>query len=439
MQKMRIKETRFKKIVMPYIAQAISSIAIQDAKRWVYEKTRQLKKQEHEVSVFLRISDPYSFLLVQVLPDLCQRFNINLSYYTCLNLDKTMYPYLESWQQYADSDARALAELYGLNYPSDYAVQTEERVDTFTSRLLDAENTPNALNEISSIFNEYWLSDKHGTVQKLSLAQKQHLECNSLRRVSLGHYFDGMLHYAGEWYWGLDRLDHLEKRLNDLDLNAGEKQVNFSRQYEAFCSKSINLSNSDVPKIEFYFSARSPYSYIGLERVQALAKFYALTLDIKPVLPMVMRGLPVPEAKKMYIFLDTKREANKFGIAYGKVADPVGLGVEHCYALFEYAKSQDKEVEYLLAFGKAVNAEGVHADTMQGMELIVERAGLDWPTASNLLLKAKQNKQWHTWAECNLQELLSQGLWGVPSIRFGELSLWGQDRIWRLEKQVQAL
>jgi len=439
MKKTRIKETRFKKIVMPYIAQTISSTAIQDTRRWVYEKSRQLKKQEHEISVFLRISDPYSFLLVQVLPGLCQRFNINLSYYTCLNLDETMYPYLESWQQYADSDARALAELYGLNYPNDYTVQAEGRVDTFTCRLLVAENTSDALNEIISIFNEYWLSGKHNGAQKLSLSQKQCLESNGRRRERLGHYFDGMLHYAGEWYWGLDRLDHLEKRLNDLDLNTGEKQVSFFRQYETFCSKSINLANSDAPKIEFYFSARSPYSYIGLERVQALAKFYSLTLDIKPVLPMVMRGLPVPEAKKMYIFLDTKREANKFGIAYGKVADPVGLGVEHCYALFEYAKSQAKEVGYLLAFGTAVNAEGVHADTMKGMKLIVERAGLDWSTASNILQTAEYDKQWRYWAEQNLRELLSQGLWGVPSVRFGELSFWGQDRIWRLEKQIQAL
>ena len=37
----------------------------------------------------------------------------------------------------------------------------------------------------------------------------------ALRR-RLGHYLGAMLHYGGEWYWGVDRLWHLERRLQQL-------------------------------------------------------------------------------------------------------------------------------------------------------------------------------------------------------------------------------
>ena len=33
----------------------------------------------------------------------------------------------------------------------------------------------------------------------------------------MGHYNSAMLHYGGEWYWGIDRLHYLERRLADLE------------------------------------------------------------------------------------------------------------------------------------------------------------------------------------------------------------------------------
>jgi 2-hydroxychromene-2-carboxylate isomerase len=45
---------------------------------------------------------------------------------------------------------------------------------------------------------------------------------------------------------------------------------------------------------DFFLSLRSPYSDTVTERGQELAKHSGATLALKPVLPMVMRGLPVP-------------------------------------------------------------------------------------------------------------------------------------------------
>ena len=46
----------------------------------------------------------------------------------------------------------------------------------------------------------------------------------------------------------------------------------------------------------------------------------------------------VPKSKRMYILYDVNREASALRIPFGKVADPLGRGVERCYALYEYAK-----------------------------------------------------------------------------------------------------
>ena len=36
------------------------------------------------------------------------------------------------------------------------------------------------------------------------------------RREKLGHYSGAMFYYGGEWYWGVDRVYHLEERLVEL-------------------------------------------------------------------------------------------------------------------------------------------------------------------------------------------------------------------------------
>jgi 2-hydroxychromene-2-carboxylate isomerase len=151
---------------------------------------------------------------------------------------------------------------------------------------------------------------------------------------------------------------------------------------------------------------------------------------------MVMRGLLVPNAKKMYIFHDTKREAIKLGIDYGFVADPLGEGVKRCYALFNYAESLGKETDFLLNYAEAVNAQGIRSETDQGLKIIVERTGLDWVYAQQLLNSDECHEQWQVWAEENREQMLALGSWGVPTFQYGDLVLWGQDRAGLIERAV---
>jgi len=89
--------------------------------------------------------------------------------------------------------------------------------------------------------------------------------------------------------------------------------------------------------LEFFLSLRSPYTYIAMERSFDLSHRLPVDLVLRPVLPMVMRGLPVPREKQLYIVLDTKREAEDAGVPFGRVCDPVGRPVERCFSLYPCA------------------------------------------------------------------------------------------------------
>ena len=62
----------------------------------------------------------------------------------------------------------------------------------------------------------------------------------------------------------------------------------------------------------------------------------------------------------------------------------------------------------------------------------VERVGLDWQAARGHL----SSDAWRQWAQENLAELYADGLWGVPSFTYGELKVFGQDRLDCIERAI---
>ena len=119
---------------------------------------------------------------------------------------------------------------------------------------------------------------------------------------------------------------HLERRLRALGC-AREAGASASRSRRAPTRR--DRAGAGVARralsLEFYPSLRSPYTvHRDGARARARRGAYPVDLVLRPVLPMVMRGLPVPRAKQLYITLDTKREAEDAGVSFGRVCDPVG-------------------------------------------------------------------------------------------------------------------
>ena len=251
------------------------------------------------------------------------------------------------------------------------------------------------------------------------------------RREKLGHYLGGMLYYGGEWYWGLDRLHFLEDRLMKMGLRHSGNGTKFI--YE---QPNVPVGSGKTgAELHWYASFRSPYTAIVADRVKVLADAYGADLKVRMVLPMVMRGLPVPKSKRTYIPLDTAREARRLQIPYGRIFDPVGKPVERGYSLLPWARDQGKDYDFSHAFLTCVWSEGTDPGSDSGMRKVVERAGLDWNEAKHIV----GNDEWRAEAEANREEMMERGIWGVPSFRVGDIITWGQDRLWVIERALQKL
>ncbi|ABG39638.1 DSBA oxidoreductase [Paraglaciecola sp. T6c] len=431
-----------KKHLMRYMTKAISSDVLLNIKRSVAESKRAITLRKHTLEIFVSITDPYSYLLLQVLPEIKVRYGVQIRLFTVHDKQQEMFPDLEKWQSNSLLDCTRLAALYELEFPplASYRPKAEFELAQYWGAMLEAEHSDTAVEDMRGIFQQYWQDIPCPLVTKnrnenisMPLTLFKTIADNEGYLAEQGHYLPGTIKYAGEWYWAIDRLVHLEKRLNSLLFAPSSQEIKYDRQTKISLTSPLKLKAIADPVI-LYFSARSPYSYLGLELAIKLCQQYACELIVKPVLPMMMRGMNVPQTKKMYIFHDTKREAKKQGIPYGFVADPLGKAVENCYSLFAMAKAQGKEITYLLEFARAVNSQGILADNEKGMRIIAQRSGLEWEEAK----KELRSQSWRKDVEANMDELNALGLWGVPCFRFQDTVTWGQDRLWVIDQAIQA-
>jgi len=424
--------------LIPWIARALSSSPRYALQRSIQSVRARMRGERDLVLVFVNPRDPFGLPLLQALLELQKRFRVRFQLHTVWQQDDEIFPEPPLWREWAQQDAIKLARLYNFTPPCRPTPPSNIELMSATTRLLNTEKADEGLSTATRILTDLWSSNASSepALEPSGHHNQSLLENENLLR-RLGHYQGSMTCYLGEWFWGIDRLDHLERSLTDQGLKRDSAAaITYSRTWADLTNDAVRLPDrapaSDTT-LEIFFSIRSPYSYLGLERAIQLAEAWNIPLHLRPVLPMVMRGLSVPDAKKWYIFHDTKREANKLGIPYGFVADPLGAGVERCYALYDYACSQNLGLEYMRTYARAVNAEGIRSETDAGLKLIVERAGLEWHKAKALL----SDQGWREWAEVNLQAMYDCGLWGVPSFRYGEVTCWGQDRLWVIENEIK--
>ena len=371
-----------KSYIVPRAAQKLLGEGRLNKQRVKFERARLTNGESHKVEFFHDPSDPYSQLLEKVLPLFKENYKIELITHLVSPPDDAAAPERNKLIEYAKIDVMRLAKKASIDF--------------------EVQDRPSATNTIVS----------------------------DARRKKLGHYLGGTLYYGREWYWGLDRLHFLEDRLTQL---GARKEGAGGPIYEP-PSKPMGFGDTGA-ELHWYVSFRSPYTAIVRDRVKTLADAYGAELKIHMVLPMVMRGLPVNPAKKKYIPFDTAREARRLGVAFGKIMDPVGKPVERGYSLLPWAREQGKDYEFVNAFLTSVWSEGVDAGSDSGMRKIVERAGLDWTEAKDVI----DNDDWRDEAEANRAEMMNRGIWGVPSFRVGETITWGQDRLWVIEHALQKL
>jgi len=416
------------------------------AKRQKAEARRKKTGGPHRIEYFHQLDDGYSHLAAQVLPAIAQRYHVEItchlvsSHHSGAENDNIPEPDLLS--RLSRFDAFHVAPEYGLEFPKHDEPLLPE-LSARAAEILAVQSSQSFIECAAEVGGAMWagnfhalekLAKKYGSVSSESAEKKQ--LAGSQRLTDIKHYSGAMFYYGDEWYWGVDRLYQLEKRLASVgaDLNPDQALL-----LDRPACEAGPLKDTGSLTLEVFPSLRSPYSAISFDRAVKLARDSGVKLVVRPVLPMIMRGVPATREKGMYIFMDAAREAHAAGIAYGNFSDPIGDPVRRAYSLYPWAEAQGRGAEFISSFLSCAFAQGVNTNRASGLKKMVEQAGLDWGKAKRLI----GNPGWEAALEENRLAMYEAGLWGVPSFRLLDandqevLSLWGQDRLWLFAREIQ--
>ena len=413
----------------------LSRTASTEARHAKAERERIKAGAPHRVEYFHQVDEAYSDLTAQVLERFAQRYDIELHCHLVRGQEGKNAPEPEMLASLARYEAHLIAPGYGLCFPQRPDPPEPEHVVVAT-QILAAQSSEDFPRVVAAVSAALWQGDDaalkrlavaHGSASADAAAAA--VSAGTEKRKALRHYSGAMFYYGGEWYWGVDRLYHLEMRLAALgaDRSPGESLIAPRPDMDL-----AGHTDQGRYTLELYASLRSPYTAVIFDRAVAFAQHAGVELKLRPVLPMVMRGVPATREKGMYIFMDAAREARVAGVPYGNFYDPIGDPARRCYALYPWAASQGKGVELCSSFLRHAFALGVNTNNDRGLRKVVEAAGLDWGAAQ----AHREDTAWEALLEDNRQTMYAAGLWGVPSFRLlnptGEalLATWGQDRLW---------
>jgi len=408
------------------------------------EKKRRRAGAPHRVAYFHQIDDGYSHLAAQVLRPLLERYEIELDFHLVSAQHDRNLPEPELLLRLSRTDSGKVAPHYGLRFPED-AKEPDPALVALGNRILAVCRPGEAPERAVAVGDALWASDAvamealanaHGAADA-EVAEAQ-IAAGNARRAKEGHYSGAMFLYGGEWYWGVDRLYHLENRLVELGASRTPTESLLVRRPEIEFGP---LHDDGALTFEIYPSLRSPYTSMIFDHAVRLAEETGVRMVMRPVLPMVMRGVPATRQKGLYIFGDAAREARALGLEWGRIEDPIGEPVRNAYSLYPWAVAQGKGNAFLSAFLHAAFFDGVSTNSEAGIRTVVEKADLAWEEAEKIL----GNRDWEPELEENRLAMYEFGSWGVPSFRLLDeagrevLALWGQDRLWLFAREIQRL
>jgi 2-hydroxychromene-2-carboxylate isomerase len=406
------------------------------------ERQRAKNGLPHRLEYFHQVDDAYSHLAAQALRPLLQRYGVELVPHLVSGPGGANLPEPDLLPALARHDAVLIAPHYGLSYPAGTGAPPPEHCLRAQGILaaVPVADFPEAAVAVGQALlagdadGLATLASQYGSVPEAQA--RQALASGTARRKALKHYSGAMFFYGGQWYWGVDRLYHLERRWQGLGLGDAGASLYPRPELEA----GSYQANGSLT-LEFYASLRSPYTAVIYDKAVELAEQTGVRLALRPVLPMVMRGVPATREKGMYIFADAAREARALGLNFGPVYDPIGEPVRRCYSLYHWAQEQGRGVALLGEFLRAAFFRGVNTSRDQGLRDVVERAGLSWSEAQAVI----DNCDWEPELEANRQAMYGFGSWGVPTFRLLDARgntvvwAWGQDRLWLVARAIQRV
>ncbi|KPK19053.1 MAG: 2-hydroxychromene-2-carboxylate isomerase [Betaproteobacteria bacterium SG8_41] len=197
--------------------------------------------------------------------------------------------------------------------------------------------------------------------------------------------------------------------------------------------------------VDYYFSASSPWTYLGHARFLALAARHGARINVRPVdltarVFPVSGGLPVkqrPPQRQAYRLVELRRWSASLGVPLhlhprffpvatgaasrmiiaADVAQGAGAALELAGKIMAGVWAEERDIadpETLVAMAVAVGLEGV------------------------ALLQRSQEREIEDRFEGYTQEAISRNVFGAPFYLYRDEPFWGQDRLDFLDRALAA-
>jgi 2-hydroxychromene-2-carboxylate isomerase len=403
------------------------------------EAARQDENRSHEILYFHKVDDPYSYLTIQCIEKLKSSFDIILKPILVgeENLEAVHEPSL--YNTYCLQDVKRIAPFYNIDFTAD-EYPAKDMIEIANSILTFVKDKD--FGEIATqVSSALWQGDAK-VLEELSSTYfatktevKEKLIYGNKIRNANGYYFGSAFYYEKELYWGVDRLPHLEERLTQL----GAKS---SQASDSICPIELkaprHLESDTKVNLYYYPSLNSPYTFVSTKRVHQIREEYPVNLITKPVLPMLMRMMTIPNFKAKYIISDAAREGRKHEHEMRSIYSPIGKPARKSYSLFPIIDEAGKGFEYIEALLKASFQDGINIGDEAFLENLVTELELDW----SIIKKDLNTKHWKNILNDNLEDMYSGNCWGVPSFKITDADdsnpfyVWGQDRMWLIKEEI---
>ena len=207
-----------------------------------------------------------------------------------------------------------------------------------------------------------------------------------------------------------------------------------------------------MSRLEIYWSFRSPYSYLAIDRLVTISRDYDVIVDFLPVRPLAMREPDFFERGRKqflpYLFKDAPREADQLGIPFGLPnPDPITMDFETGRVAPEQpimtmvmelafaATHQRRGLEFAQAVGRSIWGGAAGWCEKGVLSQTLAKAGFD---LDQLSAWSAENQDAIAQSLSRNEEAQLEHHWGVPLMVLDGEPFFGQDRIgaliWRLDK-----
>jgi 2-hydroxychromene-2-carboxylate isomerase len=206
-------------------------------------------------------------------------------------------------------------------------------------------------------------------------------------------------------------------------------------------------------KVDFYFSVRSPYSYLILPRMIMLRNKYDININFKLVYPIAIRMPEFFKRKNLFTYfgwkmIDMKFKARRLGMKMvfpmrpdpiqqealtGKISDHQPYIFDICH--FLQAVEKDKQLDFALEVSKCIFGGVKDWHTDESLIGLTSKLGLNFHEIKERVLQDKDKLIDEI--KKNQKEQLQAGHHGVPLSVFNDKFFFGQDKFDELFEELR--